>query len=220
MKGSKSVAYARFSMRNTSRALLLSIVADCASSSRRAATEQSVFRPLPRCSASAHSVPRDSVPEYQGTRPPESLEVRVSRSVPGGLTSYEGGPTGRLVVQMVDTAQADTVRSALADAFNRQGNPAFAERIRNANVRPVAFSAADVADWHTYLTTLLYNDAAHEHVAISGVGADFHNVRVVIAVPTQTQRAWVEGRLARANIPCGLVQTEINGGFHTSAEQR
>lgn len=137
--------------------------------------------------------------------------VRLSRSAPGGFTSLEGGPDGRIVLQMVDTAQADTVRAVLAAAFV-DSNRTFAGRLREAELRPVGFSAADLSDWKAYLSPLLFDEAHRAGVTVSAVGADYHTAHVVVWVPGEAERAWVEARLARAAVPCGLVQTELGGG--------
>jgi hypothetical protein len=218
MHDSRSPRHARCARRGACMIIALPFAAagvafGCARSPRPETTAPPPPRPLPQCTASARPVPRDSFPPYGGPRPPENLTLRVSRGTPAGLTSFEGGPTGRLVLQMVDTMQADTVRAALAAAFVADGYPAFAVRIRAAALRPVAFSAADLVDWHTFLSALLFNETGREGVPISGVGGDFHRVRVVVEVPTETARTWVEARLARADVPCGLVQTEIGGGM-------
>ena len=192
----------------------------CGSSARLASSPGLPPRPLPRCAATTRPVPRDTFPVYGGPRPPEYLTIRVSRKTPGGLTSIEGGPTARLVLQMVDTSQADTARAALSAAFAAEGDPAFAARVRDAAVRPVAFSAADLVDWHAYISGLLFNEASRDRVTISGIGVDFHRAYVVVAVPGEAERTWVEARLAHANLPCGLVQTELGAGLTTGRAPR
>jgi hypothetical protein len=188
-------------------------VIGCASAARPFKPQVvSLVRPLPECAASIRPVPRDSVASFGDARPPEAIEVRLSRGLPGGFTSVEGGPTGALVLQLVDTTKADTVRAALAAAYAANGESTFATRIGAARLRTVAFSAADVVDWHTYVSSLVFNEADAAGVPISGVGGDLHRVRIIVEVPTEAAREWVEARLGRAQLPCGLVETTIGGG--------
>ena len=186
------------------------VVLGCTNAARSTSRAPSP-RALPQCAAVARPVPRDSFPPYGGPRPPEDLALRVSRVVPGGFTSFEAQPTGPVVLRMADTARADTVRAALAVAFAARGDSAFAARIRDARVRQVAFSLADLVDWKTYLSGLLFNEAGRGGVAVSMVGVDFHRGHVAVYVPGEAERARVEARLARGDLPCGLVETRISG---------
>lgn len=195
--------------------MLLAMLLATGTGSCRPAHESGTRAPsrirLAQCESTVRSIPRDSVPTFGVRHPPEILPVRISRSVPGGFTWLEGDTLGPLVLEMVDTTRADTIRSALAAAFTADGYLKLAARVPSAVLRHAAFSAADLVDWQAYLTKRLYAEAAHDSMALSGIGADFHNARVVIAVPSERQLGWVQGRLAKAAIPCGLVELEIEG---------
>ena len=192
--------------------LLAAAMVSCLPTRGHGTHSPSSARPLSQCETAARSLPRDSIPTFGVPESAGNLPLHISRTVPGGFTSFEGDADAPFVLQMVDTTRADTVRRALIAAFAADGYDKLASRVPSAAVRQVAFSAADVADWQAYLTKRLYGEAAQDGMTLSGIGADIHRVRVVIAVPSETQRAWVEGRLARAALPCGLVETEISGG--------
>jgi hypothetical protein len=160
------------------------------------------------------ALPRDSIrPFGDGRQPPEDVQLRVSRTVPGSLTSvtvYD--PSERSVLQMVDTTRADTVRTALLAALAAEPsrvNEWFADRVRAAELRQAAFSYADLVDWNTYLSRLLFDGAARDGIPISAVGVNLHSVHIEVMVPTEADRARLESWLARADIPCGLVETEL-----------
>jgi hypothetical protein len=166
-------------------------------------------RALPQCSALGRAIPRDSLATYAGKTGSEDVMVRLSRTVPGGLTSIEGDANDPLVLQMADTSRANDVRGALVATFGTD-QPSFVPRVRAATTKQVAFSAADLVDWMDYVSGRLFTeDARRAGITSAGIGVDFHRVRIDIYTPHESDRAWVESTLGAAQIPCGLVQTEL-----------
>jgi hypothetical protein len=53
-------------------------------------------------------------------------------------------------------------------------------------------------------------------VQLDGTGLAPWRVRIVVYIRTEKARAWVEGRLAGARIPCGLVETVLGGPVQIS----
>ena len=146
--------------------------------------------------------------------------LRVSRSVPGGFTTVVVYETGRSELKMVDTTHVDTVRRALLAALAADTSNLykwFAERVRTAEIQQVTFSRVDLFDWKSYLTTLVWSDRRREALAVSGIGVDFRLGRIRLTVPSEIERARLEAALADAEIPCGLVETELGGFVVTAA---
>ena len=82
-------------------------------------------------------------------------------------------------------------------------------RLRSAKLEQVRFSRAELDDWASYLFALVVAGGNDVGVKVSGVGANPYYDRVDILVPTETNRRWVETKLASAAIPCGLVAIEV-----------
>lgn len=187
------------------------IVLGCVS----APSQMGAARPkaLAQCVASAQPEPPTSVVPVR-VRSNEDVVLSVSRDVPGGLTSFEAEATGPAVLQMVDPMYADTVRAALIAASGADASPggsAFVARVRGAEVRRVAFSRANLDDWRAYVGRVLWNDAKRNGVSISTIGTNARDVRIDVTVVSEADRAWVERRLAREPIPCGLIQIALGG---------
>ena len=168
-------------------------------------------QPLPQCIEAKRLPPADSVHLLMaGQRPPENRLLRLSRTVPGGFLSVESGRNGQLVIRMVDTTKADTVRTALATSDSAEPPAADAvSRLQSAELEQVRFSRAELDDWASYLFALVVAGGNNVGVRVSGVGANPYYGRVDILVPTETDRTWVETKLASAAIPCGLVAIEL-----------
>ena len=140
--------------------------------------------------------------------------AKLSRVVPGGFLSIDGGPGGRLILRMVDTTLADSVRAALLDEpsdLTPEERQLTRARLDSAELRPVPFSMADLYDWNSYLSGLLFAESNRAGVRVTGIGGSPYYGRITVDGATEQDRAWVEERLARANIPCGLVQTQAYG---------
>ena len=108
---------------------------------------------------------------------------------------------------MVDTAKGDTVRAALVAGLSPDSRKAA--MARDAELRAVSFSYAELVDWSRYFSRLLYGSGNDKRVSISGIGVDPHRVNVEIAVRSEADRERLETWLSRADIPCGLVVTSV-----------
>jgi hypothetical protein len=110
---------------------------------------------------------------------------------------------------MADTTRADTVRAALIAEFTSAGDSEWAEAIRTAPIRQVPFSYAYLVDWYNYLTRVLLGRGVG--ASVSGVGTDPHRGRVQVDVRTEGDRSKLEAWAARAEVPCGLVESRVTG---------
>ena len=136
--------------------------------------------------------------------------AKLSRAVPGGFLTLDNEPGRRLVIRMVDTTHADTVRAVLLNEWSDltpQERQLAKARLDSAELRPVPFSTADLYDWKSYIAMLLAPDSPGGGLRFSGIGASPQDGRVRVDALREHDRVWVEDRLARANIPCGLVET-------------
>ena len=201
----------RGSQIRVAHAALLAIAVACTRPPRPAARAELLPRPLPQCGALPRVLPLDSTASSPGALPTEDTFLRVSRTVPGGFTRLEQGRNALLAIKMVDTAYADTVRTALLSAARERGEKSDGSALRKAELIAVPFSLATLVDWNTYLFRRVMDGAAREGVSVSSVGVNAHLDRVEIAVPTEAARVRMEEWLGQVDTPCGLVVTKIEG---------
>ena len=173
-------------------------------------------QPLAHCVTTVRTLPTDSIVWIPALRrPPEHLTLRLSRTVPGGLTSIDQGSDGRPLLLMADTTKADSLRAALAAEFLSTGQKDYADALRTASVRQVAFSYANLTDWMNYLAIRLLRVNAVP--AVVGVGANIYGVHVDVDVASESDRSALEVWAESANVPCGLVMIGVSGPLSVSS---
>lgn len=170
-------------------------------------------RPLTRCVAEVRDAPIApseslSVPPPYGMRSDEVAAV-VARTMPGGWGGFAGDSTGRLLVRLVDTTQADSALAALArlagDPQWASFNAWYAPMLPTARVVPTRFDMAQLYDWMHYLQARLLADRP-AGVAIRGWGIDLQSTIDLSATDSVAQRR-LEAYLGTLGLPCGLVRT-------------
>lgn len=164
--------------------------------------------PLAACVAARRAVPIDSLGPVTVAEAGDFL--RISRTVPGGLTSLEVAADSTWVLQLADTTASAAVRAALLSALSQGATAPPREvvhaKLAAAQLRQVAWSLAELHDWSRYLLRRLMPAAGTAQVALIGGGVSTVRARVVIDVEGAAARQWVEQQLATARIPCGLVE--------------